>query len=284
MIGKIVDSDSKIARLGAANIYWTGRKFEPEFSSRVRFLQPDIEFLNKFLGENQKLLSIDQFKILPYFKLKGFEFGNWVSLNQRADRLIATCISLKHLSMIMKSRNLGFDSEVGIAFGARGRSGAIAHFEPGHGMINLTKEGGYYSLAHEYGHALDYILGTYIDRNKKNRFLSGGHLTSKKLRDNSGPLRDYMNEIVDNIKLSDSYARIEKEREYYHLRTEIFARFFEQYISYKLVKMKIQNHFLAKSPNSYKEKYYLTDKDLKKLIPVMDEFIKKIAPILNSKK
>lgn len=35
MIGKIVDSQSKIARFGAANIYWTGRKFEPEFSSRV---------------------------------------------------------------------------------------------------------------------------------------------------------------------------------------------------------------------------------------------------------
>ena len=47
-----------------------------------------------------------------------------------------------------------------IAFGARGKGGALAHFEPGRNVINLTKIKGAGSLAHEWGHALDYFLGT----------------------------------------------------------------------------------------------------------------------------
>ena len=49
-----------------------------------------------------------------------------------------------------------------IAFGARGRSGALAHYEPGRQVINLTKMKGAGSLAHEWGHALDHSLGTML--------------------------------------------------------------------------------------------------------------------------
>ena len=46
-----------------------------------------------------------------------------------------------------------------IAFGARGSGSALAHFEPARNVINLTKLKGAGSLAHEWGHALDFFLG-----------------------------------------------------------------------------------------------------------------------------
>lgn len=46
-----------------------------------------------------------------------------------------------------------------IAFGSRGKGNALAHYEPSRAVINLTKMKGAGSLAHEFGHALDDMLG-----------------------------------------------------------------------------------------------------------------------------
>ena len=46
-----------------------------------------------------------------------------------------------------------------IAFGARGRGNALAHYEQDLEVINLTKLRGAGSLAHEWGHALDHMIG-----------------------------------------------------------------------------------------------------------------------------
>ena len=46
-----------------------------------------------------------------------------------------------------------------IAFGARGRGNALAHYEKDLEVINLTKLRGAGSLAHEWGHALDHMIG-----------------------------------------------------------------------------------------------------------------------------
>lgn len=59
-----------------------------------------------------------------------------------------------------------------IAFGARGSGTALAHFEPARNVINLTKLKGAGSLAHEWGHALDFFLGTNCGGRM---FLSEGH-------------------------------------------------------------------------------------------------------------
>ena len=53
---------------------------------------------------------------------------------------------------------LSLGGELAFAFGARGRGGrnpAMAHFEPGQFIINLTRKSGAGSLAHEWFHALD---------------------------------------------------------------------------------------------------------------------------------
>ena len=45
-----------------------------------------------------------------------------------------------------------------LAFGSRGKGRALAHYEPGRHVINLTKMSGAGCLAHEWGHALDRYL------------------------------------------------------------------------------------------------------------------------------
>lgn len=57
--------------------------------------------------------------------------------------------------------------ELSIAFGARGSGNAMAHYEPLRQVINLTKTKGAGSLAHEYGHAIDYIIGSKVNKNSK---------------------------------------------------------------------------------------------------------------------
>ena len=54
---------------------------------------------------------------------------------------------------------LGFNGRLAMAFGARGRGGALAHYEPVQRVINLTKMRGGGSLGHEWFHAIDNILG-----------------------------------------------------------------------------------------------------------------------------
>lgn len=62
--------------------------------------------------------------------------------------------------------------KLAIAFGSRGRGKALAHYEPGRVVINLTKMKGAGSLAHEWGHAFDDYLGMKVGLRGINTFLS----------------------------------------------------------------------------------------------------------------
>ena len=104
----------------------------------------------KLVKEPIDYMNLDMQKILQEYNVAGFEFGNWLSIQDRYDFVIATEASLRDLSKIVGVKNLGFNCQLGIAFGARGMSKAKAHFEPHANMINLTKLNGANSLAHEW--------------------------------------------------------------------------------------------------------------------------------------
>lgn len=269
MKAKLSDTNAKISKGGRAEKYWEYQTFKPRAAAMV--ISPDV---NVNLG-----------KIIATYNLKGFEFGNWLNNNDRYDRVIAAESSLRDLRTIIKTKNLGINNQIGIAFGARGLSKAAAHYEPAANMINLTKEKGFGSLAHEYGHALDYNIGGFIDQNKLYSALSGGRSVAKSLPDNvGGQFRWYVNKIVDAIKLSDSYKRIKSSNDYWHRRNEIWARFFEQYVCYKLKQAKTNNTFLCKRWNTYLlDSVYLTEKDFLPLVKTMDAFCVEVAKLLNGK-
>ncbi len=216
---KIVDTNIDIMDGGRANRYWKAKSVTP----------------NNWDGTGS--YEVDLPLILKSYKIKGFEFGNWLNNNERYDRLFACRNSLSSLSLVIGSKNIGLDYLVGIAFGARGKSNASAHYEPAYNMINITKENGLGTMAHEYGHALDYNIGCFVDQNKKYAYLSGGRITiSKKLKEDQNRLKDNVGEIrsrMENLLLkasdTDSFRKMSAGLGgYWTRRTEIFARMFEQ--------------------------------------------------------
>ncbi len=273
---KYTDTDESISTGGRAKLYWEDKKVEKNHRTKIS---------NAVDIENE---AVNLMELRAKFNLKGFEFGNWCNALDRQDFVIAAKSSLADLSKVMGSKNLGFDNMLGLAFGARGNGGrAAAHYEADLNMINLSKTKGSGTLAHEYGHALDYIMGRYIDQNKNHSALSGGWRTAAVLSGNTGgQLRYYTNKIIDTIKTTASYAKLEKsiDSEYWFRRTEVFARFWEQFVLYKLKEQKINNQFLCRSWSSYTtDTAYLSVTDFNKVLPDAEALLKEFSLFLNNK-
>lgn len=98
------------------------------------------------------------------FGFRGVQFGNYVESGRRQAELNDAFDSLHDMADIIgvPAKAISLNGELGLAFGARGRGGANAvkaHYEPGEVVINLTKNKGAGSLAHEWFHALDNYFG-----------------------------------------------------------------------------------------------------------------------------
>ncbi len=240
----------------------------------------------KSLSHASDWSSVDLFKLQSDYSLKGFEFGNYTSNDDRNDFAVAAKTSLEDLKTVLDTKNIGMDKLVGIAFGARGRGGRVAaHYEAGFNMINLTKRNGAGTLAHEYGHALDYNLGRFVDQNKLHSALSGGSSIATVLENNTGgQLRYWANKIIDAVKATDSFKRLADAGDYWHERTEVFARTFEQYVCYVLKTKGLTNGFLTKSWSTYTTRAaYLREDDFIKILPDLSCFAYEAAQFLNNK-
>ncbi len=98
---------------------------------------------------------------LKEFGFAGGEFGNWMSEKDRQVSLDMGYEALHDLAYVLKIEPSGISlgNRLSIAFGARGYGNAMAHYEPMREVINLTKMRGAGSLAHEWAHAFDDIMG-----------------------------------------------------------------------------------------------------------------------------
>lgn len=141
-----------------------------EKKKKLRFMPPQLERIertgSKDYRKGKNILGED---MINNFSYRGGEFGNWMNEND-AKWSLNMCFDAnidmaKALNISIKDISLG--GNLAIAFGSRGRGGinaASAHFEPERNVINLTKMKGAGSYAHEWGHALDYYMGTSIEK------------------------------------------------------------------------------------------------------------------------
>jgi len=97
------------------------------------------------------------------FGFRGVEFGNWNNQDERQALMNDAWDGLMDLADVLgvPPRAIGLNGDLALAFGARGHglNSARAHYERGRAVINLTKERGAGSLAHEWFHALDHYFG-----------------------------------------------------------------------------------------------------------------------------
>lgn len=264
----------------------------------------------------------DQAVVIDHFDLKGFEYGNWLNQEDRYNYLMAVQIALFDMSKITGIKKIGLGKLVGISFGARGSSKALAHFEPNTNMINITRfheaknltnifgvpifgkkttdmvkpalfelSGGIGSLAHEYGHALDYVFGGYVEADPSGtyRSLTNGRSTNDSPElGRPGTMRHMANSLIYSLmydkpdQYTHYYAVLKKavnERtlsRYWIRHNEMFARTFESYIQMKLRKNGISNNFLTHHLK-YDHPVYPDVALLKKIEPIFDKLIKRMA-------
>lgn len=125
---------------------------KPDIAKRVG---PDVRSAGNIAGE----------AFMKSLGMRGVEFGNWQGDRQHVmNHAYDAFQDLGHVTGI-DPRSLSLNSDLGVAFGARGSglSSARAHYERDFGVINLTKMEGSGALAHEWFHGLDHMLGRVDD-------------------------------------------------------------------------------------------------------------------------
>ncbi|MGN0671801.1 MAG: LPD1 domain-containing protein [Anaerovoracaceae bacterium] len=125
------------------------------------FIPKQLQNIERTGEDFRKGTKITGNDYLNAFLFRGGEFGNWMnekdrqaSLNFGYDALLDMCQAIN-----ISPSDISLGGRLAIAFGARGSGNALAHYEPLREVINLTKMKGAGSLAHEWAHAMDDIVG-----------------------------------------------------------------------------------------------------------------------------
>ncbi len=93
------------------------------------------------------------------FNLRDVQSGNWVlrDFSSAKFHVEQTAAAFADLADLLGAEDgeVSMKGRLAMAFGARGHGKAMAHYEPVHRVINMTKMKGGGALAHEWFHALD---------------------------------------------------------------------------------------------------------------------------------
>ena len=133
------------------------------YSRKGRFVPPQLEHIEREGRDYRHGKNVTPQMWQTEFDFYGVEFGNWTSQKDRLFSLNYCFDALLDLSdaLDIDEKDIAFQGKLSLAFGARGRSGASAHYEPLRKVINLTKYRGAGSTAHEWFHALDHQIAEF---------------------------------------------------------------------------------------------------------------------------
>jgi len=216
------DEAFKWAKANASNISEKKKKFTP----------PQLEHIER-TGPNYRAgVEITGDDYLSTFQFRGGEFGNWLNQNDRQTSMNMGFEALKDLAnaLHISDFDIALSGTLAIAFGARGRGKAAAHYEPLRKVINLTKMHGAGSLAHEWWHALDDYLGSTVATSSN--FLSD---ISYKYQ----PMKKLMDAIsVRKETEEEAKARQERSKEAFKKADEKLVATAESWIDYYIKKIK----------------------------------------------
>lgn len=215
------------------------------------------------------------------FGIKRGTFGKWVKQGkERQDMLNGTYDALMDLANItgVPPRALSLEGKLGFAFGANGRGKAMAHYEPGEVVINLTKTKGAGSLAHEWFHALDNYFqkkrdtlpttekGNFITHNPETYYIGprGYSVPESRFKDMRGINKNEWRRVegvrpevavsfknlvdtLNGLDFAKRSSRLDKGKAggYWSSNLEMAARAFESYVKAKMSANGYDNDFLA---------------------------------------
>lgn len=130
-----------------------------------KWIPPQLAHLKREGKDYRHGRNVTGQDFIDAFGIRAGEFGNWTNDLDRQENLNMCFDAFIDLAdaLNISRRDIGLPGlETGalaLAFGSRGHGNAQAHYEPTREVINLTKMKGAGSLAHEWGHALDDLIG-----------------------------------------------------------------------------------------------------------------------------
>ena len=250
---KIVDT---IENFGAAEKYLT---FDADFE----------KFLRATYGKKE-LTSVDAYQLVSKYSLKGIVFGNYVTQEERYHFLYKISKQLEILAKIAGSNNLGRNVLI-IAFGAQGKRGSLAHYNPSKQLINLNRgrKGKYEevlmgedSFVHEYAHFIDFMQGRkdqLISVNFANKY--GG--SKNGCNPDTFLYSSVIKNVFTNCKNYIDNLQGSKMAEYLLSDIEIFARMFESAFTYYVCDQH-KDYAVFFDERKYSHSWYLDKKEVYK--------------------
>lgn len=271
------------------------KKSNSRKQKKGKWIPPQLTHLKREGKDHRHGHNVTGDDFMKCFGIRGGEFGNWtndhdrqVNLNMAFD---AFCDMADALNISRRDIGLiGLETgALAIAFGARGRSGALAHYEPEREVINLTKMKGAGSLAHEWGHALDDYIG------KMSEIHRFGKLASMTLVDQKIP--DCFRSVIHALCLNENHGITKYYSDsntfgemfnasghgYWTSNEELFARAFACYVKDKLSGRNdylVGHADIGKAEHQGKTIYvYPVGEERKRFDQKMDEMIQRLKEI-----
>lgn len=217
--------------------------FEETKQPRIAYIPITLEKIER-IGPQYHKDNIDTQQFMDTFNVRGGQFGNSVTQVERQNTLNHAYDAMKDLADVLgiDNQSISFNGKLAIAFGARGKKNALAHYEPNLRVINLTRMKGCGTLSHEWMHALDHEIGLSLANING---LSSDNRVVKEVDD----IMDLLM-FQDAAKLhptqyyEDSKKAARRFMGYWDTRCEMLARAFACYVSDRLADMGRQNDYL----------------------------------------
>ena len=188
-------------------------------------------------------------KFMDTFKFRGGEFGNWVNQTERQDSLNRAYDALMDMAdaLDISPAALSLDGTLAIAFGARGKGKASAHYEPVKIVINLTKMSGPGSLAHEWWHAFDNYFAKQDKQGETYLSETSDFFPNQTRREMFEAFKNLRRTIQNDTKLPERSKKLDQTRskDYWSQVREMTARTFENFMVHKLRQNGARNDYLA---------------------------------------
>ncbi|MDQ3169798.1 MAG: hypothetical protein M3Q55_06645, partial [Acidobacteriota bacterium] len=228
------------------------------------------------------------------FGMRGVQWGKSVTDDERKHHLKSIVDSCADLTDVLglPPGMASYNGKLAIAVGARGRAGALAHYEPSTKAINLTREGGAGSLCHEWAHFFDNVLNEAGERGGHYRAGAGASFASNDAmtaayrgEDETKPVYREMAELYASPAFTKFRERLrsdvrtmvrsnrmsEKKAEYWLSGHEVFARVVERHVQHQLHKQGRENTYLTGlrkiDGGSPGQKLWPTDEEIEALGP-----------------
>lgn len=262
---------------------------------------PDISKLTKSANDATKYM-------VESMGMRGVQWGNSVTDDERQHHARKSAEAFADLTDILglDAADASLDGTLGLAIGARGHGTAMAHYEPGSKVINLTRKNGVGSLAHEWGHFFDHhvaggkvsssggdyysqhVSPTRFKKDENGRLVAeNGKLVSQDL--SADPLwkaydklrtawresgfKKRLGAVVSEMVRSGLISK--SKRNYWTSHEEVFARTFERYVQRKLEAADRSNTYLTglSGASSGEDGLWPTDTEVDAMTPAFDKII-----------